>query len=107
LTPAPATSIYGRLRPGDVLRSGRVRIEHVGGSLIIFEGERVVSSLWIGNKSLSLMAPTDPDRGIYPELERDAAVAASSSLKPQASRLPLVRTGQGDFARDLNEEDLR
>ena len=108
--PAPA-SIYGILRPGDVLRSGRVRI--VGGShrrfgrvLEIWDGDRAVALVSVDLRDVKFLAHSHPDRGIYPEFKRAAAVSSSSRLRPHASRLPLIRVGQGDYTRDLTEEDL-
>ncbi len=101
----PAGNIYGILRPGDVLRSGRVRIEHVGGKLEIWDGLRLAARIQVGAESFVASALPDPPRGIYPELERGCAVAAPQSLRPPS--LPLVRQGQGSFACDLREEDLR
>ena len=102
---AKEMSVNGILRPGDVLRSGRIRIEYPkGGWLTIWDGARLAAYIRLGQSDVKFLARAEPSCGIYPELER----AAPSSLRPSVpSSLPLVRVGQGDFTRDLNEEDVR
>lgn len=103
-SPAPAT-ISGVLRPGDLLRSGRVRIAKFAATLEIWDGNRVAVILYPFAGTVKFEALPDRDEGAYPEFTHDAV---SQALRhPGTQALPLVRTGQGDFARDLSEEDIR
>jgi len=91
------------------LRSGRVSIAKFAATLEIWDGDRVAAILYPFAGNVRFQALPDREQGTYPEFKHNAAVkSAPSSLRPSVPpSLPLVRVGQGDFTRDLTEEDLR
>ena len=98
-------SVRGVLRPGDLLRSGRVRIAKFAATLEVWDGDRVAAILYPFVGGIKFVALPDNEEGTYPEFSHDAVPQSLSRSVPQS--LPLVRQGQGDFTRDLNEEDVR
>jgi len=103
--------VEGVLHDGQALRLGLLRVVRNGGLITISvyrRGmvDRIVLDRLFGFTALGSNLPPEIERGCVKDAF-DAAAIRSSGLTPQASSLPLVRLGQGDFARDLLEEDLR
>ena len=92
--------VEGVLRDGDAIRIGPLEVVRSGTILNVMSRRRGRADLIVLGRSFGFTATS---RDLPPEFKS----AAPSSLRSSVpSPLPLVRTGQGDFARDLNEEDL-
>ena len=93
-------SVSGTLKPGQTLTAGNVRIDNVGGLLILGVGKDfAVTILPIGseyNVPYKMHCYSDGDR--LPAFSENQ----NSKIQNQKSDPPLVRIGQGDYAQDYN-----